>query len=81
MLEHRGSEFLLGTLLQGRVFQQKLDLEFARGESVTFYLVGKGTSVRICISVMLTLRNALRESWDRYSFCSADNFECVSLLI
>ena len=43
MFEHDQREFLLCTLQHGKLYQQPLDLNFAYGENVTFYTIGKGT--------------------------------------
>lgn len=42
IIEHEKSEFLLCTLEHGKSYQQPLDLNFAEGEEVTFFLNGEG---------------------------------------
>lgn len=60
MFERDGVSYVLCTLQYGKHFQQSLDLEFASGEELTFFIKGKGSSssaVRIlefevCVSCM-----------------------------
>jgi len=42
MLEHEKAEFLICTLNSNKLQQQPLDLDFSKGEDITFYLTGKG---------------------------------------
>jgi len=42
MIERDGKSYVLCTLQHGKHFQQPLDLEFAAGEELTFYIKGKG---------------------------------------
>jgi len=43
MIERDGNSYILCTLQHGKHFQQPLDLEFAAGEELTFYIKGKGS--------------------------------------
>jgi len=42
MIERDGKSYVLCTLQHGKFFQQSLDLEFAAGEELTFFIKGKG---------------------------------------
>jgi len=42
MIERDGNSYVLCTLQHGKQFQQMLDLEFASGEELTFFIRGKG---------------------------------------
>jgi len=44
MFERDGVSYVLCTLQHGKHFQQSLDLEFASGEELTFFIKGKGLS-------------------------------------
>ena len=43
MIERDGKSYVLCTLQHGKHFQQPLDLEFASGEELTFFIKGKGS--------------------------------------
>jgi len=43
MIEHDGKSYILCTLQHGKHFQQPLNLEFASGEEMTFFVKGKGS--------------------------------------
>ena len=43
MIERNGNSYVLCTLQHGKHFQQPLDLEFASGEELTFFIRGKGS--------------------------------------
>ena len=42
MIERDGKSYVLCTLQHGKQFQQALNLEFASGEELAFFIKGKG---------------------------------------
>lgn len=54
MIERDGKSYVLCTLQHGKHFQQPLDLEFASGEELTFFIKGKG-SCYILLSAYMSL--------------------------
>ncbi|CAM1324809.1 FK506-bp1 (predicted), partial [Pycnogonum litorale] len=42
MLDHQKTEYMLCTLEHGKLYQQRLELNFVDGEEVCFYIIGQG---------------------------------------
>ena len=67
MIERDGTSYVLCTLQHGKHFQQVLDLEFASGEELTFFIRGKGLHpfmLSTCLYIILSLYNVYAFSYE-----------------
>lgn len=87
MIEHSTGSYVLCTLQRGVLFQQPLNLEFAAGEELSFFINGNGTIHFFLVFWMNVVQVFIKwslitqhKSWDFLVFIDLQNLHCNLLV-